>query len=208
VRAALRPVGAGTRPGPPHARRRVCRAGAVRPQPRHRDGRGGLLRAQRAARLAVRIGFLAGRRACGRARRVTAGQRGTGPSRGRRRRLPGAAGCTHLRLRGGGATRCAAGSAVRPVRSAGRARRRSRNRGALRPADDRRGKGAPRDHGAPAGGGRPAAPGAAGRRARTHMLVVGCRGRGGGKGMSLGSVAQAVLHHSPCPVGIVHPHAM
>ena len=33
-----------------------------------------------------------------------------------------------------------------------------------------------------------------------QMLVVGCRGRGGVKGMSLGSVAQAVLHHSPCPV--------
>jgi nucleotide-binding universal stress UspA family protein len=41
-----------------------------------------------------------------------------------------------------------------------------------------------------------------------QMLVVGCRGRGGVKGMSLGSVAQAVLHHSPCPVGIVHPHGM
>jgi nucleotide-binding universal stress UspA family protein len=41
-----------------------------------------------------------------------------------------------------------------------------------------------------------------------QMLVVGCRGRGGVMGMSLGSVAQAVLHHSPCPVGIVHPHGM
>jgi nucleotide-binding universal stress UspA family protein len=36
------------------------------------------------------------------------------------------------------------------------------------------------------------------------MLIVGCRGRGGVEGMSLGSVALAVLHHSPCPVGIVH----
>jgi len=41
---------------------------------------------------------------------------------------------------------------------------------------------------------------------QAQMLVVGCRGRGGVKGMNLGSVAQAVLHHSPCPVGIVHPH--
>jgi nucleotide-binding universal stress UspA family protein len=39
---------------------------------------------------------------------------------------------------------------------------------------------------------------------RAQMLIVGCRGRGGVEGMSLGSVAQAVLHHSPCPVGIVH----
>lgn len=38
--------------------------------------------------------------------------------------------------------------------------------------------------------------------ARAQMLVVGCRGRGGLKGMSVGSVAQAVLHHSPCPVGL------
>jgi nucleotide-binding universal stress UspA family protein len=41
---------------------------------------------------------------------------------------------------------------------------------------------------------------------QAQMLVVGCRGSGGVKGTSLGSVAQAVLHHSPCPVGIVHPH--
>jgi nucleotide-binding universal stress UspA family protein len=41
--------------------------------------------------------------------------------------------------------------------------------------------------------------------ASAQMLVVGCRGRGGLKGMSLGSVAQAVLHHAPCPVGIVRP---
>jgi nucleotide-binding universal stress UspA family protein len=37
-----------------------------------------------------------------------------------------------------------------------------------------------------------------------QMLIVGCRGRGGVEGMSLGSVAVSVLHHSPCPVGIVH----
>lgn len=37
-----------------------------------------------------------------------------------------------------------------------------------------------------------------------QMLVVGYRGRGGVRGM-LGSVSHAVLHHAPCPVGIVHP---
>ena len=41
--------------------------------------------------------------------------------------------------------------------------------------------------------------------AGAQMLVVGCRGHGGLKNMSLGSVAQAVLHYSPCPVGVVHP---
>jgi nucleotide-binding universal stress UspA family protein len=38
-----------------------------------------------------------------------------------------------------------------------------------------------------------------------QMLVLGCRGRGGLDNMALGSVAQAMLHHAPCPVGIVHP---
>jgi nucleotide-binding universal stress UspA family protein len=38
-----------------------------------------------------------------------------------------------------------------------------------------------------------------------QMLVVGSRGRGGVRGMMLGSVSQAVLHDAPCPVGIVHP---
>ena len=39
--------------------------------------------------------------------------------------------------------------------------------------------------------------------ADAQMLVVGSRGRGGLEGMCLGSVAQAVLHHAPCPVGVV-----
>lgn len=43
--------------------------------------------------------------------------------------------------------------------------------------------------------------------AGAQMVVMGARGRGGLDAMSLGSVAQAVLQHAPCPVGIVHPAA-
>jgi len=39
---------------------------------------------------------------------------------------------------------------------------------------------------------------------RAQMLVVGARGLGGIRGMMLGSVSQAVLHHAPCPVAVVH----
>ncbi len=39
---------------------------------------------------------------------------------------------------------------------------------------------------------------------RAQMLVVGARGLGGIQGMMLGSVSQAVLHHAPCPVAVVH----
>ena len=35
------------------------------------------------------------------------------------------------------------------------------------------------------------------------MLVVGNRGRGGFVGLRLGSVSQAIAHHSPCPLVIV-----
>ena len=38
-----------------------------------------------------------------------------------------------------------------------------------------------------------------------QLLAVGSRGLGGLVGMRLGSVVQAVLHHSPCPVAVVHP---
>ena len=44
-----------------------------------------------------------------------------------------------------------------------------------------------------------------GAASQAQMLVVGSRGRGGVRGMMLGSVSQAVLHHAPCPVGVVHP---
>jgi len=40
-----------------------------------------------------------------------------------------------------------------------------------------------------------------------QLLVVGCRGRGGVHDMSLGSVAQAMLHHAPCPVAVIRPPA-
>jgi nucleotide-binding universal stress UspA family protein len=43
--------------------------------------------------------------------------------------------------------------------------------------------------------------------AEAQMLVVGSRGLGGVEGMSLGSVAGALVHHSPCPVAVVHPPA-
>ena len=41
--------------------------------------------------------------------------------------------------------------------------------------------------------------------AEAQLLVVGSRGLGGLEGMSLGSVVAALLHHSPCPVAVVHP---
>jgi nucleotide-binding universal stress UspA family protein len=38
-----------------------------------------------------------------------------------------------------------------------------------------------------------------------QMLVVGSRGRGGIRGMLLGSISLAALCYAPCPVGVVHP---
>jgi nucleotide-binding universal stress UspA family protein len=37
-----------------------------------------------------------------------------------------------------------------------------------------------------------------------QMLVIGSRGRGGVRGMMLGSISRAALDHAPCPVGVVH----
>lgn len=40
---------------------------------------------------------------------------------------------------------------------------------------------------------------------RDAQIVVGSRGRGGFKGMTLGTVSQAVLQYAPCPVAVIHP---
>ena len=40
--------------------------------------------------------------------------------------------------------------------------------------------------------------------AHAELLVVGARGLSDGHGLPLGPVTQAMLHHAPCPVAVVH----
>ncbi|MEV4546803.1 universal stress protein [Nonomuraea wenchangensis] len=50
----------------------------------------------------------------------------------------------------------------------------------------------------------PARPVLLGRAREARLLVVGARGLGEVRGLLLGSISQAMVHHAPCPVAVVH----